>query len=53
MNKLLSLLMILLFSCSTSDSRNDFEFSDNMSFEDFKLKLEEYSRDNPYPNIDN
>ena len=48
------LITILLFtiSCSPNTSRNDFNFSNKMSFEEVKLKLEEYSRINPYPNID-
>ena len=46
------LFMILLFSCSSSKFKNDFEFSDDITFDEFKLKLEKYSKDNPYPNID-
>ncbi len=44
--------MILLYSCSSTVSRTDIEFSDDITFEEFKLQLEEYSRNNPYPNID-
>ena len=31
---------------------SDIKFSDNLSFEEFKIKLEEYALNNPYPNID-
>ena len=41
-------------SCSTqSPIKNDFIFKNNMSFDEFKIKLEEYAKNNPYPNIDN
>ncbi len=53
MNKLLILIMFVLFSCSPKISNNDFKFSDDMTFNEFKIKLEEYSKNNPYPNIDN
>ena len=48
------LLTIILFltACSKDMNRNDFNFSDDMSFDEFKIKLEEYSKNNPYPNID-
>ena len=52
MNKLLILLMILLYSCSSPVTRNDIKFSDDITFEEFRVQLEEYSRNNPYPNID-
>ena len=52
MNKLLILLMILLYSCSSPVFRNDVKFPDDITFEDFRVQLEEYSRNNPYPNID-
>ena len=53
MNKLLILMIFMLISCSPSISNKDFKFSDDMTFDEFKLKLEEYSKNNPYPNIDN
>ena len=44
--------MIILFtSCSSITTRNNFEIRDNMSIEEFRLKLIEYSNTNPYPNI--
>tara|TARA_B100000676_G_C17282681_1_gene438452 strand:+ start:140 stop:304 length:165 start_codon:yes stop_codon:yes gene_type:complete len=54
MKKLLSIfMMFVLLSCSPNIENNNFEFSDDMTFDEFKLKLEEYSKENPYPNIDN
>ena len=52
MKKLLILIMILSYSCSSPVTKNDIKFSDDITFEEFRLKLEEYSRSNPYPNID-
>ena len=49
--------MILLSSCTSADykkdAKNDFEFSKDMSLDEFKSKLEQYSKSNTYPNIDN
>ncbi len=28
-------------------------FSENLSFEDFKIRLDEYAKKQPFPNIDN
>ena len=52
MRKLLFLIIILSYSCSSPVTRNDIKFSDDITFEDFRVQLEEYSRNNPYPNID-
>jgi len=51
-NKLLILTMFLLLSCSSTVSKNDFDFSDDMTFNEFKIKLDKYAENNPYPNID-
>jgi hypothetical protein len=32
---------------------SDINFSDDITFEQFKNKLEEYAENSPYPNIDN
>ena len=48
------LLIVFLFlsSCSNQNlNRNDFNFSEDMNYDEFKLKLEEYSKNNPYPDI--
>ena len=52
MNKFLILTLFFLISCSPNISRNNFDFSDDMTFDEFKLKLDEYAKNNPYPNID-
>ena len=52
MIKFLILIFFLLVSCKSYNLRNDFNFDNDMSFNDFKLKLEEYVKNNPYPEID-
>ena len=56
MKKLL-IIFIIITGCSTyndksSNNNLNIKFSDNMSFEEFEVKLEEYANINPYPNID-
>ena len=55
MKKILILTFILLYSC-VSDSRkqnySNISFSDNLSFNDFISKLNDYVKNSPYPNID-
>tara|TARA_B100001063_G_scaffold238409_1_gene260559 strand:+ start:777 stop:950 length:174 start_codon:yes stop_codon:yes gene_type:complete len=56
--KRILIIFFLLVSCSTNQSQNktntsNFTFSENMSFEQFKIELEEYAKNNPYPNINN
>ena len=50
-------LIILLSSCNSVSSKNnsinDFNFSKEMSIEEFKLKLKSYAEKNPYPDINN
>ena len=49
-------LILILNSCSGNSEKvnlqNDFQFNDDLSFEEFKTKLNEYAIKNPYPNID-
>ena len=49
-------LILILNSCSGNSEKvnlqNDFQFNDDLSFEEFKTKLDEYAKKNPYPNID-
>ena len=56
MIKRLLFLILFLNSCSGNSGKlnlqNDFQFNDNLSFEEFKIKLDEYAIKNPYPNID-
>tara|TARA_B100000035_G_scaffold121968_1_gene103673 strand:+ start:19 stop:180 length:162 start_codon:yes stop_codon:yes gene_type:complete len=52
MKNIMILFCLFLFSCSSTVSKNNFDFSDEMTFDEFKLKLNEYAENNPYPNID-
>ena len=52
------ILLIFFTGCVANKSDNekkisDVNFSDDMSIEEFRIKLEVYSNDNPYPNLDN
>ena len=56
MKKLL-IIFFLTASCSMNNDKleNNFSginFSDDMTFEEFQNKLEEYAENSPYPNID-
>jgi len=47
------ILLLFVISCSSkSIENNNFDFSDKISFEEFKIKLNEYAIKNTYPNID-
>ena len=52
------ILIFFLFSgCVNNKNANinvvsDIKFSDDLTLEEFKLKLEEYANNSPYPNID-
>ena len=52
MNKLLLVSIFFLASCSSYNVKNDINISDQMSFEEFRIQLEKYSKNNPYPEID-
>ncbi len=57
MKKLFIIMIILFNGCSPSfdknEIKNSFIFSNEMTFEEFKLKLEQYVKNSPYPNPDN
>ena len=57
MKKLLFISIFLLCSCASNiskDSSNEnITFSENMSFEEFRIKLKAYANIKEYPNIDN
>ncbi len=51
------LIFLLLSGCVYNQNTNinavsDINFSDDLTLEEFKLKLEEYANNSPYPNID-
>jgi len=55
MKKLL-IIFFLTTSCSMNNDKlennfSDINFSDDMTFEEFQKKLEEYAENSPYPNI--
>ena len=57
MNRYL-LISLFLISCSsnsdvTQKNFKNLDFSNDLTFEEFKEKLEEYAKKQPYPNIDN
>ena len=49
-------LFFLLSCCSSSQNISSnvpkIEFSNDLSFEEFRIRLEKYANNNPYPNID-
>ena len=56
--KYMLILLLLLNSCvikknKVSNKQLDLNFNEEMTFEEFKIKLEEYSKNSPYPNINN
>ena len=57
MNRYL-LFFLFLISCNSSSevtqkNFQNLDFSNDLTFEEFKEKLEEYAKKQPYPNIDN
>ena len=51
MKKILVMIIFFLVSCAPSSTKNELNFSDEMTFEQFKLKLNEYVKNNTYHNI--
>ena len=51
MKKILVIILFFFVSCASSPSKNKLIFSDEMTFEQFKLKLNEYVKNNPYPDV--
>jgi len=52
------LIFFLLSGCTFYQNENinnfsNISFSNDLSLEEFKIKLEKYAINNPYPNIDN
>ncbi len=52
MNKVLIIIVIFLTSCSKEIISNDLDFNKELTLEEFKLKLKEYTKNSTYPNID-
>ena len=56
--KYMLILLLLLNSCvikknKVLNKQLDLNFNEEMTFEEFKIKLEEYSNNSQYPNINN
>ena len=52
------IIFLLLTGCSykqanTTNNLSDISFLDDLSFDEFRIQLDEYATSNPYPNIDN
>ena len=52
------LIFLFLLSCSSSQNEinsnnSNMNFSEDLTLEQFKIKLEDYANNNPYPNINN
>ena len=52
------LIFLLLSCCSYNQNLNinnlsDIDFSTKLSLKEFKINLEKYANDSPYPNIEN
>ena len=52
-------LIIIFFITACTSAKNgldnnlsDIKFDDDLSLKEFKIKLDDYARINPYPNID-
>ena len=56
MKKFFLIFFFLLMSCGKNFENNNpkksYNFSDEMTFDEFRLKLEEYAKNSPYPNPD-
>jgi hypothetical protein len=56
MKKFLFLIIIITTSCVPNSIDNNFSkdsnFNDQMTFDEFKLELDEYAVNKPFPNID-
>ncbi len=56
--KKLIMIFFLFSGCAYNQAENnynsyDIKFSDDLSFEEFRIKLEVYATNAPYPDIDN
>ena len=52
MSKFLFISIFFLASCSSYNVKNNINFSDEMSFDEFRIQLDEYAENNHYPKID-
>ena len=52
MKKFLFLFIFFIFACSKPNVESNFKVKKDMSFNEFKLKLNEYTINKSYPDID-
>tara|TARA_B100001094_G_C18130489_1_gene771942 strand:+ start:392 stop:553 length:162 start_codon:yes stop_codon:yes gene_type:complete len=52
MRYMLLIILFILTSCSKNLVKKNYDFNNDMSLSEFKLKLKEYAKNNSYPNID-
>ena len=56
MKKIFFVILILANACTPNLdkglTKKDYSFSNNMSFEEFKIRLNEYVQQSEFPNID-
>ena len=56
MKKFFLIIFLFLASCGQNfkddDLKKSYIFSDEMTFDEFRLKVEEYAKNSPYPNPD-
>jgi hypothetical protein len=57
MKKMILVIIFFLSACTTDSAKNNFKndlnFTNDMSFDEFKAKLKIYVKNSSYPNIDN
>ena len=57
MRKFIIIIFILLYGCTNALEEKkpqlNINFSENLTIEEFKLKLDKYVENSSYPNIDN
>ena len=58
MLRIIILIFFLLTGCSYDQTKkvnnvSQIEFSDDLTIEEFKIKLDKYTNNSSYPNIDN
>jgi hypothetical protein len=53
MKKFLLFSFLVLISCSSNNVEKKFNFTNDMTINEFKNKLQEYAKNKPYPDIKN
>ena len=53
MSKFLLIIFLFLAACSSNIPKKNINFLNDMTFDEFKAKLNEYAEINSFPNINN